>query len=513
MAWAPPGRRLRSRALRAPGSGLEPRRSLVSQDRASGRAPQPDRASAPGEAPFRVVEEDVRFLVDPGAEPTRPRREVSPGLPRAHGRDLTSISSRWSARGLAVTAAGVGRFPGLSSRSARPLWADMSFLHRQAHVLGGRKALVPDDVAERVLDFGIRHALRQVFLDDRELATFGVDQVLTPSASVLFDRVPALLDGASEDCLELVRRQRALGLDLLVFERREEKPEGRDPRACRRPSSPTSAPPRSSPAWGLEAITRESARRSYPSSVKRLLVGTAGHIDHGKTALVRALTGDRRRPAPGGEGARDHHRPRVRPVDCRAARWSASSTCPATSASCATCWPAPAGSSRAAGGGRRRIRDAPDPRALRHLRLLGWRPAWSRSPRRRVRRARRGRAGGRCAELAAALPGGRAAAGLGEDRRGSRGFQAALVDLASRRAPLDEESPRGEAIARLPVDRAFLIAGFGPVVTGSLVSGGIRKDDRLEVLPDRRPVRVRRLEVHGHEVDEARAGERVSAIS
>ncbi len=87
-------------------------------------------------------------------------------------------------------------------------------------------------------------------------------------------------------------------------------------------------------------------------------------------------------------------------------------------------------------------------------------------------------------------------------------LKAALVgQAAGPRAPRDE----AEAIVRLPIDRAFLIAGFGPVVTGSLVSGSIRKDHRLEVLPERRPVRVRRLEVHGREVDEARAGERVSA--
>jgi len=94
---------------------------------------------------------------------------------------------------------------------------------------------------------------------------------------------------------------------------------------------------------------------------------------------------------------------------------------------------------------------------------------------------------------------------------GLEALKAALVDLATRRAAFEADSARDDAIARLPVDRAFLVAGFGPVVTGSLVSGGIRKDDRLEILPDRRPVRVRRLEVHGREVDEARAGERVSA--
>jgi selenocysteine-specific elongation factor len=75
----------------------------------------------------------------------------------------------------------------------------------------------------------------------------------------------------------------------------------------------------------------------------------------------------------------------------------------------------------------------------------------------------------------------------------------------------EEESLRASRAARLPIDRAFLIAGFGPVVTGSLVSGTLRREEKVELLPERRSVRLRRLEVHGRETDEARAGERVSA--
>jgi selenocysteine-specific elongation factor len=78
-------------------------------------------------------------------------------------------------------------------------------------------------------------------------------------------------------------------------------------------------------------------------------------------------------------------------------------------------------------------------------------------------------------------------------------------------APRDEENDREARMARLPIDRAFSVAGFGPVVTGSLVSGRISKEQKLELLPSRKPVRVRRLEVHGKETPEARAGERVSA--
>jgi selenocysteine-specific elongation factor len=89
--------------------------------------------------------------------------------------------------------------------------------------------------------------------------------------------------------------------------------------------------------------------------------------------------------------------------------------------------------------------------------------------------------------------------GLAEVRR-------AIVQLAGRGA----DSGRDSRGIRLPIDRAFTIAGFGPVVTGSLVSGTISRDQKLELLPPRRPVRVRRVEVHGRELPEARAGERVS---
>lgn len=63
---------------------------------------------------------------------------------------------------------------------------------------------------------------------------------------------------------------------------------------------------------------------------------------------------------------------------------------------------------------------------------------------------------------------------------------------------------------RLPVDRSFTVAGFGTVVTGTLVSGTLREGDRLELLPAGRPVRVRGLQVHGRATPEARAGQRVA---
>ena len=91
-------------------------------------------------------------------------------------------------------------------------------------------------------------------------------------------------------------------------------------------------------------------------------------------------------------------------------------------------------------------------------------------------------------------------------REGLADLQAALVAIA-RAAGTDDRASR---VSRLPIDRAFLIPGFGPVVTGSLVSGTISHDEKLELLPEGRIVRARRIEVHGHEEEVARAGERVS---
>ncbi len=67
-----------------------------------------------------------------------------------------------------------------------------------------------------------------------------------------------------------------------------------------------------------------------------------------------------------------------------------------------------------------------------------------------------------------------------------------------------------KTVARLPVDRAFTMKGFGAVVTGTLVSGEIRENDELELLPQRLRVRARGVQVHGHAVNHALAGQRTA---
>jgi selenocysteine-specific elongation factor len=66
------------------------------------------------------------------------------------------------------------------------------------------------------------------------------------------------------------------------------------------------------------------------------------------------------------------------------------------------------------------------------------------------------------------------------------------------------------SIARLPVDRAFTMRGFGAVVTGTLVAGEIAEGDELELLPAGVRVRVRGLQVHGRATPRAVAGQRTA---
>ena len=74
-----------------------------------------------------------------------------------------------------------------------------------------------------------------------------------------------------------------------------------------------------------------------------------------------------------------------------------------------------------------------------------------------------------------------------------------------------EVQPRDSlALARLPIDRVFTMKGFGTVVTGTLVAGTIRHEDELEVFPTGRRVRVRGAQVHGQTAEAAIAGQRTA---
>ncbi len=254
----------------------------------------------------------------------------------------------------------------------------------------------------------------------------------------------------------------------------------------------------------------ELCRSCSLSSVKRFLVGTAGHIDHGKTALVKALTGidadrlpeEKRRgiTIDLGFAHAEWDEVRVSFVDVPGHERFVRNMLAGAGGIDAVLLVVAADESVM-------------PQTREHfeiVRLLG---------------IRRGVVAVTKIDRVERELGEVTASDVRDLVRDSFLEGAAIVPVSSRsgeglpqlkRALLalafaEDASGREARGARLPIDRAFSIAGFGPVVTGSLVTGTISRDQKLELLPAGRPVRVRRLEVHGREVEEARAGERVSA--
>lgn len=65
-------------------------------------------------------------------------------------------------------------------------------------------------------------------------------------------------------------------------------------------------------------------------------------------------------------------------------------------------------------------------------------------------------------------------------------------------------------ISRLPIDRVFSISGFGTIVTGTLLSGMIRKEEVLQLYPWNLSCKVRNIQVHGKNVEQCSAGQRVA---
>jgi selenocysteine-specific elongation factor len=69
---------------------------------------------------------------------------------------------------------------------------------------------------------------------------------------------------------------------------------------------------------------------------------------------------------------------------------------------------------------------------------------------------------------------------------------------------------RSADLFRMPIDRAFTIRGTGTVVTGTVWSGALARDASLRLFPSGETVRVRALQAHGHAVDSITAGERAA---
>ena len=75
----------------------------------------------------------------------------------------------------------------------------------------------------------------------------------------------------------------------------------------------------------------------------------------------------------------------------------------------------------------------------------------------------------------------------------------------------DDLTPKDiHTIPRLPVDRVFTLSGFGTIITGTLVSGTIHKEDTLEMYPVGKECKIRSIQVHGTDRDVCYAGQRVA---
>jgi len=88
------------------------------------------------------------------------------------------------------------------------------------------------------------------------------------------------------------------------------------------------------------------------------------------------------------------------------------------------------------------------------------------------------------------------------------GLEALRQALAEAAAQAQERSADG--MLRLPIDRVFTIKGFGTVVTGTMISGIIEQEQPVEILPERIVTRVRNIQVHDAPVERAFAGQRAA---
>jgi len=89
---------------------------------------------------------------------------------------------------------------------------------------------------------------------------------------------------------------------------------------------------------------------------------------------------------------------------------------------------------------------------------------------------------------------------------------AGLEDLRSALSRIASEIPGKDAsrYPRLPIDRSFSMRGHGSVVTGTLIAGGLSVHDEIELYPSTKRARIRGLQVHSSPVDRADAGQRTA---
>jgi selenocysteine-specific elongation factor len=238
--------------------------------------------------------------------------------------------------------------------------------------------------------------------------------------------------------------------------------------------------------------------------MRRLTLGTAGHIDHGKTKLVEALTGTDTDRLP------EEHRRGISIV-----LGYADLELPDGTHLSVIDVPGHERFVRTMVSGSTGIdlfllvvdaREGPKPQTLEHLRilrLLGVEAGVVAVT--KVDAAEPEQAEATAAVAASLVPGAEVVRVSALERTGLGELVAALNRAAAGAEPRPAAGP-----ARFYVDRSFSLAGIGPVVTGTLWSGAVSPGDRLQVLPAGFEVRVRSVQVHGDQVERAEAGRRVA---
>ncbi len=252
-----------------------------------------------------------------------------------------------------------------------------------------------------------------------------------------------------------------------------------------------------------------------PEAVRHIIIGTAGHVDHGKTTLIRALTGtDTDRLA--------EEKARGMTIDLGFAFLSLPSTAPGAPPIEAGIVDVP-GHERfvknmLAGAGGVDVAlvvvasdEGPMPQTREHLDILT------------LLGVARGVVALTKADLADAdlrefaveltrealettpLRDAPLISVSAETGEGRAALLAALAGAASEAAPRDLSAP-----FRLPVDRVFSLPGVGTVVTGTLVAGTLNAGDVIAVQPQNLPTRARTLQTHNRRVERVTAGMRVA---
>lgn len=85
-----------------------------------------------------------------------------------------------------------------------------------------------------------------------------------------------------------------------------------------------------------------------------------------------------------------------------------------------------------------------------------------------------------------------------------------LIELIVEQTETEVEERNVNTIPRLPIDRVFSITGFGTVITGTLISGTLKKGDEVEIYPVNKICKIRNVQVHSKDAEKASAGQRTA---